>query len=102
MRKKKDEDYLEDVFWEWEVEFLSFWERIEIEKKWFKKESNDIQIAATYSKSTIWRLYLQTEVVLDDCKKSFQSRQLEPKNLLFAIVFAFPFLPRTSLAVLSV
>jgi hypothetical protein len=53
VRKKKDEDYLEDVFWEWEVGFLSFWERIKIEKKWFKKESNDIQIAATYSKSTI-------------------------------------------------
>ena len=83
MRKKKDEDYLEDVFWEWEVEFLSFWERIKIEKKWFKKESNDIQIAATYSKSTIWRLIVETEVVLDDSKKSFQSRQLEQKNSLF-------------------
>ena len=82
MRKKKDGDYLEGVFWEWEVEFLSFWERIKIEKKWFKKESNDIQIAATYSKSTIRRLNAETEVVLDDCKKSFQSRQLEQKNSL--------------------
>ena len=80
MRKKKDEDCLEDVFWEWEVEFLSFWERIKIEKKWFKKESNDIQIAATYSKSTIWRLNVETEVVLDDSAKSFQSRNSSQKT----------------------
>ena len=39
-----------------ENEFLSFWERVKIVKTWFKKESNDSQIAATSTKSTILRL----------------------------------------------